>query len=149
MFHVEDLGTLILIRPLTDRVEEWLREHVSEDAQYFGNALVVSPATWHRSSKACSRRALPSRRTAIGPPRDLPRGGTTVPHPHHEQDRVLRASSGEGMVAGGRSGCRGEAVATHYCCDRRKVGGPAHGSVEDGRNLAEEVRAENAGGNDR
>ena len=43
MFHVEDLGTLILIRPLTDRVEEWLREHVSEDAQYFGNALVVEP----------------------------------------------------------------------------------------------------------
>ena len=43
MFHVEDLGTLILIRPLTDNVEEWLRENVAEDAQWFGSALVVEP----------------------------------------------------------------------------------------------------------
>ena len=43
MFHVEDLGTLILIRPLTDDVEGWLKENVAEDAQWFGSALVVEP----------------------------------------------------------------------------------------------------------
>ena len=38
-----------------------------------------------------------------------------------------------------------EAGATHDCSDRSEVGRPAPGSVEDGRNLAEEVGAENAG----
>jgi hypothetical protein len=52
-------------------------------------------------------------------------------------------------VRGWLSGCRGEAVATHHCCDRREVGRPADGRVEDGRYLAEEVGAEKAGGDDR
>ena len=40
-------------------------------------------------------------------------------------------------------------MAAHHCCDRCEVGRPAVGRVEDGRYLAEEVRAENAGGDDR
>ena len=38
---------------------------------------------------------------------------------------------------------------THHCCDRREVGWPAGGGVEDGRSLAEEVGAESAGRDDR
>ena len=38
---------------------------------------------------------------------------------------------------------------THHCCGRCEVGRPAVSRVEDGRHLAEEVRAENAGGDDR
>jgi hypothetical protein len=43
MFNVEDLGTLILIRSLTDDVAKWLKENVADDAHWFGNALVVEP----------------------------------------------------------------------------------------------------------
>ena len=43
MFHVEDQGSIILIRPLTEDVEKWLKENVAEDAQWFGGALVVEP----------------------------------------------------------------------------------------------------------
>jgi hypothetical protein len=41
MFTVEDHGSLVLVRPLTDDVEEWLEEHT--DGQWFGGALVVEP----------------------------------------------------------------------------------------------------------
>jgi hypothetical protein len=36
-------------------------------------------------------------------------------------------------------------VATHHCCNRRKIGLAAAGRIEDGRYLAEEVRTEDAG----
>jgi hypothetical protein len=41
MFRIEDHGTLILVRPLTDDVSEWLDEHT--DGMWFGGALVVEP----------------------------------------------------------------------------------------------------------
>jgi hypothetical protein len=40
-------------------------------------------------------------------------------------------------------------VATHHRCDRREVGWAAGCGVEDGRDLAEVVGAEDAGGDDR
>ena len=40
-------------------------------------------------------------------------------------------------------------MATHHRCDRCEVWRPAPSRVEDGRDLAEEVGAENAGGDDR
>jgi hypothetical protein len=40
-------------------------------------------------------------------------------------------------------------VATHHRCDRREVGWAAGRGVEDGRDLAEVVGAEDAGGDDR
>jgi len=43
MFTVEDHGTIVLIRPLTDDVELWLGENVDPEAQHFGRALVVEP----------------------------------------------------------------------------------------------------------
>jgi hypothetical protein len=43
MFTVEDHGSIVLVRPLTDDVEEWLEEHTDEESQWFGGALVVEP----------------------------------------------------------------------------------------------------------
>jgi len=43
MFTVEDHGSLMLVRPLTKDVDEWLHEHVDPEAQWFGKALVVEP----------------------------------------------------------------------------------------------------------
>jgi hypothetical protein len=43
MFRVEDHGSIVLIRPLTSDVERWFEEHVPDDAQWFGSALVVEP----------------------------------------------------------------------------------------------------------
>lgn len=40
-FFVNDQGTLVLITPLNDAARAWLKEHVQEDAQWFGRALVV------------------------------------------------------------------------------------------------------------
>lgn len=41
MFNIENHGSIVLIRPLTQDVNEWLVEHT--DGQWFGNALVVEP----------------------------------------------------------------------------------------------------------
>jgi hypothetical protein len=43
-FAVENHLSLFLLRPLTDEGARWLREHIAvEDAQFWGNALVVEP----------------------------------------------------------------------------------------------------------
>ncbi len=34
-------GTLMLVRPLTQRASEWISQHVQGDPQWFGPALVV------------------------------------------------------------------------------------------------------------
>jgi len=34
-------GTLSLIRPLTDRANEWISQHAKDHTQWFGPALVV------------------------------------------------------------------------------------------------------------
>jgi hypothetical protein len=34
-------GTLTLVRPLTQRASEWMRQHVQDDSQWFGPALVI------------------------------------------------------------------------------------------------------------
>ena len=43
MFDVENHGSIVLVRPLTADVRAWLVEHTDEEAQWFGNALVVEP----------------------------------------------------------------------------------------------------------
>jgi hypothetical protein len=44
MFTIENHGSIVLIRPLTSDVEEWIEEHVGgEETMYFGNAVVVEP----------------------------------------------------------------------------------------------------------
>ena len=40
-FIIYNEGSILLFRPLTDAAREWLEEHVQEDAQWFGGALVV------------------------------------------------------------------------------------------------------------
>ncbi len=47
------------------------------------------------------------------------------------------------------SGCGGEAVAAHHCCDRREVGRTVGWGVKDRGDLAEVVGAEDARGDDR
>ena len=44
MFTVEDHISFVLIRPRTDEVLLWLEEHTSEDAKWFGGALVIEPS---------------------------------------------------------------------------------------------------------
>jgi hypothetical protein len=34
-------GTLALVRPLTHRASEWIRQHAQDGSQWFGPALVV------------------------------------------------------------------------------------------------------------
>lgn len=38
---VENHGSIFLVKPLTLRCENWLKDHVSNEAQYFGGKLVV------------------------------------------------------------------------------------------------------------
>ena len=40
---IENQGSLILFHPLTEEAENWLIDHVQEDAQWFCGALVVEP----------------------------------------------------------------------------------------------------------
>ncbi len=53
------------------------------------------------------------------------------------------------MIGTITSGCRGKAVAPHHRCDRGEVGWASGRGVEDGRNLAEVVGAEDSGCHDR
>jgi len=40
---IENHGSLVLIRPLTEAASDWLDENISEDAPHFGGAVVVEP----------------------------------------------------------------------------------------------------------
>jgi hypothetical protein len=40
-FRCENHGSLFLLFPLTQRANSWIEEHLPEDAQWFGNAVVV------------------------------------------------------------------------------------------------------------
>ena len=42
-FTVTNHGSIVLVKPLTDECNDWLVEHVSDEAQWFGGALVVEP----------------------------------------------------------------------------------------------------------
>jgi hypothetical protein len=39
--EVQNEGSLMLFRPLTDAAREWINANVPDDAQWFGDALVV------------------------------------------------------------------------------------------------------------
>ena len=41
MFLVNNVETLYTFCPLTLRAKEWIDEHVQDDAQWFGHALIV------------------------------------------------------------------------------------------------------------
>jgi hypothetical protein len=43
MFNIENHGSIVLVRPLTEDVTAWLNENVDDEAQWFGDALVVEP----------------------------------------------------------------------------------------------------------
>lgn len=40
-FHIEDHGTVVLLRPVTEEAEAWIVEHISHETARFGNAVVV------------------------------------------------------------------------------------------------------------
>lgn len=40
---VENHGSILLLRPLTDAGTAWLDEHIDSEAQSFGGAIVVEP----------------------------------------------------------------------------------------------------------
>ena len=40
-FCVENHGSIFLLRPLSLSADLWVKDHIPEDAQYFGNAVVV------------------------------------------------------------------------------------------------------------
>jgi hypothetical protein len=40
-FEVENHGTIYLLRPKTDAARTWIEENIGEDAQTFGEAVVV------------------------------------------------------------------------------------------------------------
>ena len=40
-FRVQNEGTIALLYPLTDAARDWVAVHIPEDAQRFGNAIVV------------------------------------------------------------------------------------------------------------
>ena len=43
MFAVENHGSIVLVRPLSNDVRSWLHDHTGEESQWFGGALVVEP----------------------------------------------------------------------------------------------------------
>jgi len=40
-YEIENHGTVFLVRPQNGTARDWLEEHVDEEAQWFGGALVV------------------------------------------------------------------------------------------------------------
>jgi len=40
-FELQNEGSLCLLRPLTGQAVEWLDEHIEQDRQIFGTAVVV------------------------------------------------------------------------------------------------------------
>lgn len=36
-------GSIITMQPLTEAANEWIAEHIPEDAQYFGTAVCIEP----------------------------------------------------------------------------------------------------------
>jgi hypothetical protein len=40
-FTIQNEGTILLFRPLTDACRQWLEKNVQNDAHWFGEALVV------------------------------------------------------------------------------------------------------------
>ena len=40
-FHCENHGSLFLLFPLTASAHSWIEEHLPEDVQWFGNAVVI------------------------------------------------------------------------------------------------------------
>jgi hypothetical protein len=42
-FFVEDNGSIVLLRPVTDAAREWTDEHIPQEAMWFGDAVVVEP----------------------------------------------------------------------------------------------------------
>ena len=42
-FWLQNEGSIVLLHPLTDRAKEWIEEHIPEDAQSFGDAVVIEP----------------------------------------------------------------------------------------------------------
>ena len=40
-FELQDEGSLYLLRPLTVQAAEWLEEHIEQNRQMFGTAVVV------------------------------------------------------------------------------------------------------------
>lgn len=38
---IENHGTILLFRPLTDAAKDWIEESIADDSQWFGSALVV------------------------------------------------------------------------------------------------------------
>ena len=41
--RVEDHLSLFLVRPFSERGESWIRENITQDSAWFGDALVVEP----------------------------------------------------------------------------------------------------------
>lgn len=41
--RLEDHGTIWLVAPVSEDATEWLRDNVSEESEWMGNAVVVEP----------------------------------------------------------------------------------------------------------
>jgi len=39
--HVRNCGSIFLLTPLTEAARQWIKEHIPEDATWFGASLVV------------------------------------------------------------------------------------------------------------
>ena len=40
-FGGQDSGSIILLQPQTDNARNWMEEHLPQDAQYFGDSVVI------------------------------------------------------------------------------------------------------------
>lgn len=40
-FEIQDEGSIVLFRPLSEAAKEWVRECLPDDAQWFGDAVAV------------------------------------------------------------------------------------------------------------
>lgn len=42
-FQVQNHGSIVLLEPISVQASEWLELHIGDDAQFWGNSVVVEP----------------------------------------------------------------------------------------------------------
>ena len=42
-FHFFDHGSIVILKPVTGPAQDWIDEHIGDDAQTFGGGVVIEP----------------------------------------------------------------------------------------------------------
>lgn len=42
-FHFFDHGSIVILKPVSALAQDWVDEHIGDDAQFFGGGVVIEP----------------------------------------------------------------------------------------------------------